>query len=95
MAKRKSVLTDDLTRCIITGRPGVHIHHVFGGPNRGKSEKDGFIIPLVPELHNMGPYGIHFNRRLDLEFKQKCQRWYENNKGSRENFISRYGKSWL
>jgi hypothetical protein len=68
---------------------------VFVGPNRGKSEEDGFIIPLVPELHNMGPYGVHFNRRLDLEFKKRCQQRYENIKGSREEFPNRYGKSWL
>ena len=93
--KRRSVLTNDLEHCYLTGAPGVHIHHVFGGPNRDHSEEDGFIIPLRPDLHNMSKAGVHFDRKLDLHFKQLCQSWYESNKGTREQFIKRYGKSYL
>lgn len=92
---RKSVLTDDLRHCIITGSPDVHIHHVFGGANRSKSEEDGFIIPLRPDLHNMSNQGIHFNREMDLHYKRACQRYYESCMGDRKAFIARYGKSWL
>lgn len=92
---RKSVLTDDLRHCIITGSPRVHIHHVFGGSNRKLSEEDGFIIPLKPELHNLSDFGIHFNREMDLNYKRLCQNYFEQNIGTREQFISRYGKSWL
>ena len=92
---RKSVLTDDLEHCIETGSPNIHIHHVFGGANRKKSEKDGFIIPLHPDLHNMSDRGIHFNRAMDLFYKRKCQTYYEERMGDRESFIKRYGKSYL
>ena len=92
--KRRSVLTDDLEHCYLTGSPVVHIHHVFGGPNRGLSEEDGFIVPLRPDLHNLSGAGVHFDRKLDLYFKRLCQEAYEKT-GSREDFINRYGKSWL
>lgn len=92
---RKSILTDDLRHCIITGSPEAHIHHVFGGANRSKSEEDGFIIPLHPDLHNMSNQGIHFNREMDLHYKRLCQRYYESCIGDRKAFIARYGKSWL
>ena len=92
--KRKSVLTDDLEHCFLTGSPVVHIHHVFGGPNRALSEEDGFIVPLHPSLHNMSGGGVHFDRDLDLYFKRLCQTEFEKT-GSREAFIRRYGKSWL
>lgn len=92
---RKSVLTDNLRHCIITGSPDVHIHHVFGGANRSKSEGDGFIIPLHPNMHNMSNKGVHFNREMDLHYKRLCQKYYESHMGDRKAFIARYGKSWL
>lgn len=91
--KRKSVLTDDLEHCYLTGSPNIHIHHVFGGPNRGHSEEDGFIVPLHPDMHNMSDKGVHFNRELDLMLKRECQRIYEQTH-TRKEFIERYGKSW-
>lgn len=91
---RKSVLTDEMDKCIVTGLPREHIHHVFGGPRRKLSEQDGFIIPLTAEQHT-GQYGVHNNRIMDLYFKCKCQKWYEENIGSRDDFIRRYGKSWI
>ena len=95
MAKRKSVLTNDLTVCYFTQKPGVHIHHVFGGANRNHSEEDGFIVPLCPELHNMSNKGVHFNRELDLALKRICQKYWEDVIGTRKEFIERYGRSWL
>lgn len=92
---RKSVLTDDLKHCIVTGSPDIHIHHVFGGPNRKKSDQDGFIIPLRPDYHNMGDHGIHSNRDMDIHYKQECQKYFESHVGTRKEFIARYGKSWL
>lgn len=92
---RKSVLTDDLKHCMITGSENVHIHHVFGGSNRKKSERYGFIIPLHPDFHNMSNLGIHFNRPMSLKYKRLCQEWYEDNIGTRDKFIKEFGKSYL
>lgn len=90
----RSVFTDDLEHCIVTGRQPVHVHHIFFGKNRKISEEDGFVIPLVIELHTGSNEAIHFNKEFDLEWKRKAQRYYERTH-SREEFIKRYGKSYL
>lgn len=90
-----SVLTDDMDHCIYTGSNVVERHHVFGGNNRTKSEKHGFVVPLRPDLH---PNGVHAGQSanlVDIELKQKCQKYYEEHFGTREKFIKEFGKSWL
>lgn len=94
----KSVLTDDLSKCYVTGLNVVHIHHVFPGTSRrALSEKYGFIVPLHPTLHNLGPDSVHMNPNhgLDLKLKQECQTYYEAHYGTREEFIKDFGKSYL
>lgn len=74
------------------------MHHVFPGTGRRKlCEKYGFIVPLEPELHNMSAGSVHSNpnRGLDLQLKQECQRYFEANYGSRNEFISVFGRSYL
>lgn len=96
--KLKSVLTDDLGHCYVTGSNTVAIHHVFPGTGRRKlCDKYGFIVPLEPALHNMSSASVHSNPNtgLDLQLKQECQRYYEENYGSREKFIKVFGKSYL
>lgn len=95
MKKLFSVLTDDLEHCYICGSYEVAIHHVFGGSNRKLSEKYGFLLPLHPRWHNMSNDGVHFNRALDLKFKQQAQTYYEQHIGTRAEFIIEFGKSWL
>lgn len=45
--KLKSVFTDNMDECIFTGSTTVERHHIFGGSNRKKSEKYGFVVPLL------------------------------------------------
>lgn len=99
MAKKlKSVLTGDMDTCYITGYQGrVERHHVFGGPYKKASEKYGFIVPLRPDLH---PNGANCTwskeiRLLDLQLKKECQRYFEEHLGTREDFRSVFGKSYL
>ena len=81
--------------CFLTHRKsGLHKHHIYGGPNRRISEKNGFFIWLVPHYHNMSEEGIHFNKKLDLEVKRLCQKKYEETH-SREEFIKLIGRSYL
>lgn len=94
----KSILTDNLDYCYATGSSNVHIHHVFPGIGRRKlCEQYGFIVPLVPVLHNMSDISVHSNpnKGLDLQLKQKCQRYFEAHCGSRSEFIRKFGKSYL
>lgn len=92
-----SVFTDDMDHCYFTGNPMVERHHIFGGSRRKASERRGFIIPLRPDLH---PNGVHFrstpeNREIDGKLKRMAQEYYENHYGSRDNFITEFGKSYL
>ena len=92
-----SVFTDDLEHCIETGTSQCHRHHIFGASNRKKSEFRGFVIPIAYYLHEFQAGSIHNNPNegLDLKWKQKAQRYYEENYGSREDFIKEFGKSYL
>jgi hypothetical protein len=38
---------------------------------------------------------VHFNKELDLKLKEMAQRYYEENYGTREDFIKEFGKSYL
>ena len=96
MAKRLwSILTDDMDHCMYTGSNVVERHHVFGGSGRTASEKRGFVAPLRPDLH---PNGVHAGKdakRVDDELKKRCQQYYEEHYGTREQFIQEFGKSCL
>lgn len=94
----KSILTDDLEHCYVTGSNNVAIHHIFPGTGRRKlCEKYGFIVSLEPRLHNMSNESVHSNpnKGLDLELKQECQRYFEKHYGNRQEFIKEFGKSYL
>ena len=102
----KSIFTDDLRHCHITGRGGhVEVHHVFGASNRTRSTFYGFTVPLLAEIH---PNGAFRNDKLcekltgktvkdiDSELKQACQKYYEEELGkSRENWVEEFGRSYL
>lgn len=96
MSKRLwSVFTDNMDCCIFTGSYIVERHHIFGGVNRKRSEKYGFVVPLRPDLH---PNGVYFDRRngdIDKVLKKMAQAYYESNIGTREQFRKEFGKSWL
>lgn len=95
MKKLTSVFTDNMDCCIYTGSYIVERHHIFGGSNRKKSEKYGFVVPLRPDFH---PNGVRFNRKngdIDTKLKTMAQTYYEEHIGSREEFRKEFGKSWL
>ena len=90
---------DEYRCCEICGRTGtsrvpLHRHHVFGGSNRKISDKLGMVVDLCCECHE-GKNGVHRNRELDLELKQRFQQEFEDEGHSREEFRALFGKSWL
>ena len=95
--KLKSVFTDDMEHCYYTGLPEPHIHHIFYGSRRKLSEQYGFVIPLAMYLHVCGKDSVHENpnRGLDLQLKQKAQRYFEEHIGDRDEFRTVFGKSYL
>lgn len=104
----KSILTHNLNKCYITGiyrgARRIECHHVYGAVNRKRSTRYGFIVPLIAEIH---PNGAAANDRecrrltgyslkeLDTYLKQKCQRYYEANIGTREQFVAEFGRNYL
>ncbi len=76
--------------------PGSHKHHVFGGANRKFSEEDKLYIYLMPKMHNMSDYGIHFNKDfMDYAHKIGQRTWQEYYSKTEKDFRKRYGKSYL
>lgn len=89
--------------CMLDGddrqKRNVQKHHIYGGPNRWKSEAEGFFVWLCPEHHQTGPAAVHAsahpegtgnNRRL----KRICQQEYEKTH-TREEFMKLIGRSYL
>ena len=101
MAKRLiSVFTDDMETCMFTGNTQIERHHIFGGSSRKASEKYGFVVPLWMEIH---PNGANFNTAkfskyrepFDTYLKRTAQKYFEEHYGSREEFRSIFGRSYL
>ena len=69
----------------------------FGTANRKKSIEDGLVVFLHPEIHR-GEYGVHgkYGHQFDLDLKRKGQqRWQKYYNKTKEDFIARYGKSYI
>lgn len=92
MARRSIIQTE--RQCIVCHtQSNLHWHHIFFGPLRGVSEKNGFTAWLCVR-HHTGTDGVHSNRALDLELKRLCQHEYEKTH-SREEFMALIGKNYL
>lgn len=96
--KYRSVFTDDLDTCIITGvskeYADIHVHHIFGAGNKANSECYGFLIPLRADWHDLECYSIHQDRQLELYWRRKCQDYWLENYGTMQEFIEVFGRWW-
>lgn len=83
--------------CYVCGTTlNLHLHHIFyGTANRPISDADGCVVYLC-QYHHTGAAGVHFNRKVDLALKAKCEQAYlkKYNK-TIDDFIERYGKNYL
>ena len=84
-------------QCFFCGSKGqLETHHIFfGNPGRQISEKHGFKIRLCPDCHRLNENSPHRNRTADLELKCICQKEYERQGHSREEFIRLIGRNYL
>lgn len=74
----------------------IHIHEVFYGRNRQRSIEDGCCVYLCGAHHNMSSKGVHFNVELNLYLRKVMQqRWCEYYNKTNDDFIERYGQSYL
>lgn len=91
------MFTTDMEHCYFTGTPYCHRHHIFYGSLHKLSEEYDFIIPLATYLHEFEKGSVHDspNTGLDLQLKQMAQTYFEEHNGTREEFRSIFGRSWL
>ena len=83
--------------CYICGTTlGIHLHHIYyGTANRKLSDADGCVIWLC-QRHHTGAQGVHFNKKIDLTIKARCQiAWQEHYNKTTEEFIDRYGRNYI
>ena len=92
----KSIISNDRV-CLLCGSSvNLHKRHVFyGTANRKLSEEDGCWIWLCANHHNMTDYSVHFDHHLNRRIQRETQMIWEGRYGSREDFIKRYGRSYL
>ena len=73
----------------------VHLHHVYGGAYRKKSDKLGLVVTLCLECHT-GRYGVHLNNELNCKLKGEIQRKFMLENGiAVEEFIKMFGRSYI
>lgn len=101
----ESVFTDELNRSFISKvYGGIEVHHIFGGDYRKKSTEYKYVVPLHYTEHPNGSWarmnwtkGDNATRltKIDEQLKQMAQKHFEENHGSREDFIQVFGRSYL
>ena len=93
----KSIITNE-KRCYVCGnKNNLHYHHIMFGKNRKNADKDGLTVYLCYE-HHEGTTGVHgkLGHELDIKLKQIAERnWLEYYDKTIEEWISRYGRSFL
>ena len=94
----KSIMQDLEERaCYLCGRSWMlEHHHVFGGANRKKSERDGLVVLLCHDCHNEPPLGVHHNReRMDALRREGEKAWMKAYGKTKTDFILEYGRNYL
>lgn len=85
-------------KCWLCGKVGaVERHHIFGGSNRDKSERDGLVVLLCGDTcHRNGPRAAHQCAGTALEIKKYGERkWMYEHEASTDDFRREYGKNYL
>lgn len=88
---RKSIFTDDLEHCYLCGQAKQEIHEIFCGRNRLNSIKYNLTLPLCHKCHSLNQNNAPFN---DFWHK-RGQTYFEENIGSREEFLRIFRKNYL
>ena len=89
--KRFSVFTENLDSCIICDKPKQQLHEIFFGSYRQKAMELGFVIPLCEKCHRK----MHLNHTWQEVWHIKGQMYFEEHLGTRQDFIQKFGKSWI
>jgi len=86
-------MINDKEECFLCGSGrDLEKHHLLHGSGRRKlADEDGLILFLCHHCH----MELHDHGKHDLELQQYAQRYYEEHLGSRDDFMNRYGKSYI
>ena len=89
---RYSVFFDSLSMCMNCGSMyQITKHEIFSGRNRQNSMKYGFVLPLCERCHEQ----LQENREFTDKWHIKGQHYFEENYGSREEFIKIFRINYL
>lgn len=89
---RFSVFTTNKDKCMFcNATTNLSWHEIYAGRNRQNSMEDGFCLRMCLLCHKAKQEDAQFN-----EFwHRKAQLYYEQNIGSRKQFLARYRRSYL
>lgn len=88
----KSIIHDRAGCYICGGIPTEWHHCLHGTANRKLADKDGLTVMLCHTCH----MNLHDKGTFDKELQKIAQeKWMRYNNASIEDFIKRYGKSYL
>lgn len=89
----KSILTEDTSTCLVPdcGRRATDCHHIYEGKNKTLSETFKLMIPLCREHHT----ALHNDQEMNNYFKRLGQIAWEEQIGTRAQFIKIIGKNYL
>ena len=92
--QKNSIIQQDNSYCYVCGKGGnLECHHVFNGTaNRKKSDDDGAYI----YVHHTCHMWLHNHPISNKTIKARCQKiWQEHYNKTTNDFIKRYGKSYI
>ena len=93
---RKSIMQEE-KQCYFCRRTNdLDKHHcIHGTANRKLADKDGLWVWICKDCHTMSSMAVHNNAKQDLVLKIQAQMTWEEVYGNRQEFIQRYGKSYI
>lgn len=78
--------------CYICGRMGIlQMHHCLHGTRRKAADEDGLWVWLCPSCH----MALHDRGKYDEQLQIVAQSTWMAYCGTKEDFIKRYGKSYI
>lgn len=78
--------------CVCSSKYQITKHEIFeGSARRINSMKYGFVLPISLDCHKKYQDNLIFTTK----WKIKAQKYFENEYGSREEFIKLFGRSYL
>ena len=89
---RFSVFYASLSMCCVCGSMNnMTKHEIFEGKNRRNSMKYGFVLPLCVRCHQK----LQENNDFSKKWKKESQKYFEDNIGTREEFIDVFRRNYL